>query len=266
MIVHEPLADWAALETWAPPDPLRQGMYGPRDWDQVARDLAAARARGDLASGVGLAHGAMYLRLTYLRGFENLMLDLATGEPRLERLIAVVRDYNVAVIGKYLALGIEFARYGDDLGLQAALPVSPATWRRVFKPCFEAMFGPCRERGIPVYFHSDGHILEIIPDLIDVGVRVINPQIRANGLAGLQAVARGAVAIDIDLDRQLFPFATPAQIADHVAEVIQELALPEGGLMVRAACQPDVPLENIDALCQAVQAVCDPPPPDQARF
>lgn len=260
--VH-PLADWSAFDTWTPPDPLRENSFERRDWALVARQLQEAKARGDIAIGGGLQHGFMWMRLFYLRGFENLMMDMAARDPRLDRLIRIVTDYNVAVIQQYLALGAEMISVGDDLGFQKALPISPAMWREYLKPSYEAMFGPCRDRDVPVYLHSDGHMLEIIPDLIETGIRVINPQIRANGLAGLQEWARGKVAIHIDLDRQLFPFATPAQIADHIHEIVAGLVLPEGGLMVHAECEPDVPLANIEAICATLEEVCHPPHPDE---
>lgn len=259
--VH-PLEDWAAFDTWQPPDPLRDSSWGPRDWEGVAKSLERARANGDLAVGGGLQHGHFYMLLYYLRGFENLMMDMATDDPRLHRLIDIVTGYNVAVVRKYLELGVEMMSFGEDLGNQKALPISPQMWRTFIKPGYEATMGPCRDAGIPVYLHSDGHILEIIPDLIEVGVRVLNPQIRANGLAGLQQVARGRVCLNQDLDRQLFPFASPAEIEDHIAAVHAGLNLPEGGLMLSAEAEPDVPLEIIDVIAGTLERVCNLPDPD----
>lgn len=256
-----PLEDWADLDDYLPPDPLRDGAFGPRDWGQVQRSLEDAKRRGDLATGGGLLHGFMYMRLFYLRGFENLMLDLATDEPRLWKLVQMVEAYNTVVIRKYVSLGAEYMSFGDDLGLQKSLPMSPAMWRKFIKPSYERMFRSCREADVPIYLHSDGHVLEIIPDLIEVGVRVLNPQFRANGLAGLKEAARGEVTLDLDLDRQLFPFATPTQIEDHISEVYEALYAPEGGLMLFAECGPDVPLENIDAICAALEKTCNPPQP-----
>ena len=252
--VEEPLSDWAAFDSWTPPDPLTQAEFGPRDWDQVASNLSEAREKGHLVSGGGLLHGCMYMRLYYLRGFDNLMLDLALGDPRIYRLIDIVLDYNVTVIRKYLELGVEQMGFGDDLGLQKSLPISPNMWRQVLKPCFEAMYGPCRDRDIPVSMHSDGHILEIVPDLVDTGVRVINPQIRANGLAGLRDL-KGTVTIHIDLDRQLFPFATADQIREHIHQVHDALYMPEGGLSMHAECEPDVSLENIEVICSTLEEI-----------
>jgi hypothetical protein len=259
--VAHPLRDWSALGDYGAPDPLRDDTFGQRDWEEVRRSLNDAKRRGDLATGGGLWHGFMYMQLFYLRGFENLMLDLATEDARLWKLIQMIEDYNTAVIREYLALGAEYMTFGDDLGMQRSLPMSPAMWRRFIKPSYERMFRPCREAGVPIYLHTDGHILEIIPDLIEVGVRVLNPQFRANGLGGLKERAKGHVALDQDLDRQLFPFATPSQIEDHIGEVFEALHSPAGGLMLYAECGPDVPLENIDAICTTLEKVCNLPEP-----
>jgi hypothetical protein len=261
--VEHPLADWAALEHYAPPDPLVDGQFGPRpSWEALRGELAARRAQGLLAEGNPLPHGFLYMLLYYLRGFENLMLDFASGEPRLHRLIEMIDHYNVTVTAKTLAAGAEFMRFGEDLGMQHGLPISPTMWRKWIKPSYERLFGPCRDAGVPVYMHSDGYILDIVPDLIEVGVRVLNPQIRPNGLDGLQAVAKGKVCIHLDLDRQLFPFATPGEIEDHIGAMYEGLYLPEGGLMFHAECEPDVSLENIDAICSALERICHLPGPE----
>ena len=257
-VVH-PLADWGALASYRPPDPLRDGQFAPRDWAAVARDLAAAKVNGDLARGNPLPHGFLYMLLFYLRGFENLMLDMAVDDPRLHRLIRIIEAYNVAVVRKTVELGAELIACGEDLGLQHGLPISPAMWRKYIKPTYEAMFGPCREAGLPVYLHTDGYILDIIPDLIEVGVRILNPQIRPNGVDGLQRMAKGKVCIHLDLDRQLFPFATPSEIEDHIGAMHEALALPQGGLMFHAECEPDVTLDRIDAICTVLERVCRPP-------
>ncbi len=209
----------------------------------------------------GFPHGFMFLRLTDLRGFEEAMVDFAEEPPELKLLIDTVLEYNLRQADLLLQrLGEpQIVYFGDDLGMQTSLPISPEKWRKWLKPCFEAIYGKFRAAGHWVYMHTDGHILEIIPDLIEVGVRVLNPQFRANGLAGLQALARGRVAIHLDLDRQLFPFATPTQIEQHIREAFEALYLPEGGLLMGAECGPDVPLENIAAICTALERICNPP-------
>ena len=205
---------------------------------------------------VGFPHGFMYLRLGDLRGFEELMLDFAEEPPELQILLDTVLAYNIRQarirLDELEGTG-QIVYFGDDLGMQTSLPVSPAKWRKYLKPCYCQIYQPFREAGHYVYMHSDGHIYEIIPDLVDCGVNVINPQVRANGLDNLAAVCKGIVCVDLDLDRQLFPFAAPAEIDAHVREAVETLGSPQGGLWLKAEIGFDVPLENVDAICTALE-------------
>jgi len=258
LVVGHPLETWDKFESYQPPDPLEVDYMGnPRDWQAEADRLRKARQEGLLVAG-GLYHGATYMRLYYLRGFENFMMDVATEEPLLDRLIEMVLEYNMRIVEKYLELGVEWMGFADDLGMQRSLPMSPRSFRRYIRPSYEKMFGACKRAGAVVSLHSDGHILEIIGDLAECGLDVVNPQIRANGLEGLREVAKGRVAIALDLDRQLFPFATPSQIENHIYTAVEALQCENGGLMLSAECEPDVPLENIEAICNTLEKVGGP--------
>ena len=203
----------------------------------------------------GLPHGFMYLRLMDLRGFEELMLDLAEEPPELQMLIDIVLGHNMRqmklVAGrnpKPTSLWV-----GDDLGMQHSLPMSPEKWRKYLKPCYATLFGRAHEEGMSVTMHTDGCIWEIIPDLIECGVNVLNPQIRANGLDNLVRTCKGKVCVLLDLDRQGFPYFTPAEIDAHVLDAIEALGDPEGGLMLSAEIDDGVPLENVKAVCTALE-------------
>ncbi len=207
----------------------------------------------------GFPHGFMYLRLQDLRGFEELMIDFAQEPPELQMLIDKVLSYNLRQ-AKLLLQSLTtrgetgtIVTFGDDLGMQQSLPISPKKWRKYLKPCYEAIYRPFRDAGYYVYMHTDGHIIEIIPDLVDCGVNVVNPQVGANGLDALARTCKGKVCVDLDLDRQLFPFATPKQIDDHVREAVEVLGAPEGGLWLKAEIGEDVPLENIAAIFDALE-------------
>jgi hypothetical protein len=208
---------------------------------------------------IGFPHGFMYLRLQDLRGFEALMIDFAEQPPELQMLIDKVLAYNLRQVDLRLAaLAAQddpprIIGFGDDLGLQHRLPISPRMWRQFLKPCYTAIYQPFRRAGYYVYMHTDGHIYEIIPDLVEAGVNVINPQVRANGLENLAATCKGKVCVDLDLDRQLFPFATPQQIDDHIGEAVAVLGSPEGGLWLKAEIGDDVPLENVAAIFDALE-------------
>jgi len=247
-----PLRNWEDLKNYSVPDPLLFDWFGEKiDWKERRKGLENSKKQGDLASG-SLVHGFMYMWLYYLRGFNNFMLDIGSREPKLNHLIEMVLDYNLKLVNKWIEIGAEAIYFGDDLGTQKSLPISPADWRKYLKPCYRKIFGVCRDAGVYVYLHSDGHILEIIDDLIECGVNIINPQIRANGFEEL-AKFKGKICIHLDLDRQLFPFARPEEIKSHIQEAVNKLNSQEGGLMLHAECEPDVPLENIEAICQVLE-------------
>ena len=208
---------------------------------------------------IGLPHGFMYLRLMDLRGFEELMIDFAEEPPELQHLIDIVRDYNVrqTQIALKNKPDREVFSFGDDNGMQHSLPISPDTWRKYVKPAYKAIYDVIKSAGKLVYMHTDGCIWPVIMDMKEAGVDIINPQIRANGLENLQRVCKGKICMDLDLDRQLFPFATPAKIKEHIEECTKALYLPEGGLMLTAECAADVPLENIDAICKTLMSMQD---------
>ena len=234
---------------------IREGMASVVTGHPVPTREAVHRLRPPEADE-GLPHGFMYMRLGYLRGFEEIMIDFAEEPPELQMLIDVVLEYNLRQLDLLLAQQDgpgQLLRFGDDLGMQTSLPISPEKWRKYLKPCYAEIYGRVRRAGHYVYMHSDGHMLEIIPDLIDCGVNVINPQIRANGLEGLVEVCKGKVCVDLDLDRQMFPFCSPSDIDEHVHEAVDKLGSPAGGLWLEAECAPDVPLENIEAICQALE-------------
>lgn len=201
-------------------------------------------------------HGFMYLRLGDLRGFEEVMLDFAEEPPELQMLIDKVLAYNLRQVAKRLERAQEPGRimwFGDDLGMQDSLPMSPEKWRKYLKPCFAAIYKPIKDAGHYVHMHTDGHILEIIPDLVDCGVDVVNAQVGANGMKELKEVCQDRVCLNLDLDRQMFPFWTPEECDAHVKEAVDTLADPRGGLWLNVEIGEDVPLANVNALCSALE-------------
>jgi len=257
MIAEHPIDEWSRLATYRPPDSTLFTEDGLReDWSIVRKNVESTRKAGALTWGEG--GNRFFERLHFLRGFENLMTDFIRNPPELQQLIDLVISTNLRVIRKWLEIGVDIMSFQDDLGTQVSCMVSPWVFRRHLKPGYERMFRPCREAGSHVAFHSDGHILEVVSDLIEAGVTVINPQIRANTLEGIARTMKGRIRINLDLDRQLFPFVTPQGIRKHIEEAVTKLGLKDGGLMLSAEVGPDVSLENIEAICKAFEELRPP--------
>ena len=245
--IGHPIVSWSNMATYQPASP-----DDFTDWAQAKKDVARAKLQGSVAHG-GTDHGFIFLRLTYLRGFENFMLDVGEDRPELEELIAIVENYWFEVVKRWVELGVDVIGFGDDLGLQHSLPISPDSWRRYIKPSYKRIFSYCRSNGVHISLHTDGYILDIIPDLIACGVSILNPQDFVNGLDNLHRLAKGKVFIRLDIDRQkITVFGAPAENDAHILDCIQRLGSPKGGLDLIWGVYPPTPLENIFAVAKAM--------------
>ena len=113
------------------------------------------------------------------------------------------------------------------------------------------MFSKVKSRGLHVWFHSDGYILEIIPDLIELGVDVLNCQASVIGIKELSKFA-GKIAFRTDIDRQnVLPYVSPGEVKDYVFKLFHQLGTPNGGIIACGEISEDVPLENIKAMYEA---------------
>ena len=241
---------------WPIPDLERYGEYhwpadftaGPSAGRQYSGHMAGFDERW-YARGAWITY---FEQLQQLRGMENFMLDLASQPPELERLMDDLLAFNLRWIDKWTALEYDGLHFADDWGGQRALLIRPATWRRLFKPRYAEMFHKVKQAGMHVWFHSDGFINEILPDLAEIGVDVVNSQVAVVGLDWWAKNMRGKIALRTDIDRQrVLPLGSPQQVKEEVQRVFEACGTPRGGIIACGEIGPDVPLENIRAMYEA---------------
>lgn len=253
-VVEHPLADWTAWETYRAPAPDATDGMLPVLWTAVADAFRQAGAEGRLREG-GLRHGHTFQRLCYLRGYENLMLDMADEDSRLPALIEMVERFNAAIVRRYLELGADVISFPEDLGMQRGPMLSPRHFRRYIRPSYERLMAPVREAGAVVHMHSDGDLRDLADDLLECPLDVLNLQDLVNGVDWIRAHLKGRLCIDLDLDRQsVTRLGTPAEIARLIREEVAALGSREGGLMMIYGLYPGVPLENAQAIAEAMDS------------
>ena len=244
-VVGHPLADWDALSTYEPPDTASESLFSAIESNLDAN----AGRRYAIADG-----DTLWQRMFYLHGYEATLQDLLLHPDRC----ADLRDRILAPMLRRMARlcrlpELDGIHFRDDWGTQQALMIRPALWRTFFKPAYAQLFAPARNAGKHVWFHSDGAIEAIIPDLIEIGVQVLNPQVSVIGRARLAALCGGQVCIEADIDRQwTLPYGSPKDVRAEVRADIAALATAEGGYIGRGEAAGDVPLENLAALFDEV--------------
>ena len=239
--IKYPFTDWADYDNYV--------------WPEFSAGPPKTRLYSGHMAGVNeeyYARGAwitFFEQMQQLRGMEQLLVDLAYRSKEVFRLRDDLLEFNLRWINRWLELEYDGLHFGDDWGTQTTLMVSPELWREVFKPVYKKMFDKIKGRGLDVHFHSDGFILDIMPDLLDIGVDVINCQTSLMGLEKIEKNFAGKVCFRTDLDRQkIIPFGTPEQVKEHILEVFDSIGTPCGGIIACGEIGPDVSLQNIKAM------------------
>ncbi len=245
-VVEPALRTWDEWPSYALPAPPP-----PQHFEEL-RDRIRSSPRDRIASMGG---GNLFERMQFLRGTENLFLDLAEDRSEVHELADAIVEYYMAFIEGGLLADVDVFWFGDDWGTQNRLLIHPQTWRRFFKPRYRRLMDPIRNEGKEIVFHTDGWTVEIWDDLIELGVTVLNPQHPLMPRQLLEEKLAGCVCIRSDLDRQhIIPFGTPDDVREHVKDTIALFGRFDGGLILHGEVGPEVPLENVMAL---VQAFCD---------
>lgn len=252
-VVGHPLADWSAYADYQFPDPQHCTGIGPIDWASVRHSIEQQHARGEFVIG-GLRHGHTFLQLSDMRGYANLLFDMADEEPRLFDLIERLEAFNHTIIRNYLDIGVDMVSFPEDLGMQIGPMLSPAYFRKYIKPSYTRMMQSARDMGKPVHMHSDGDIRVLCDDLVDSGVMVINLQDLVNGIDWIAERFKGKLCVDLDIDRQSVTcMGTPAEIDALIRREVETLACPDGGLTMVFGLYPGTPMANVEALMDAME-------------
>jgi uroporphyrinogen decarboxylase len=251
----------ADLDDFPWPDPrnpeLTEGLEGK------ARDLYE---NTDLAL-IGKFSNSIFEQAFYMRGFEQLLLDLSFAPEFVEALlgklvdIALARlDVGLQACGKYIQ-AVRFA--GDDMGQQDGPLMSPRMFRSLIKPQFSRYYREARSLidhynpTLKIIAHTDGDVYPIIPDYIEMGLDMLNPvqpYVAEMEHDKLKAEFGDRLAFHAGIDiQQVMPFGSPEEVKAEAIKTMRVLG-PGGGYILAPThyLQADVPPENVIALRDAV--------------
>jgi uroporphyrinogen-III decarboxylase len=179
---------------------------------------------------------------------------MADDDPRLQKLISMVEDFNLQIVNRYLNMDVDMFTYPEDLGMQQGPMLSPEHFRTYIKPSYKRIMTPAREKGTLIHMHSDGYLHDLIDDIMEGGVDVINLQDLVNGIDWIAEKLGGNVCVELDIDRQnITAKGTPDMIDNLVREEVEKISSRKGGLMMIYGLYPGIPLKNAAAVMDAME-------------
>lgn len=227
-VTEHPLLDWSDAETFKWPDADNSYYYEGME----------ARFEGSenkyITTGIFML---LFERMHSLRGFENTLVDLYMEREKIEKLADRIVEFNIGIIkniSSRFPKGINGFFFSDDWGTELATFISPPLWREFFKPRYKKIFDECKKAGWHVWMHSCGKVNDIIPELIDIGLDVMNLQ--QPTLLGIEEIGSkyaGKICFSSLCDIQkTLPFKGEEDIKDEAKLLLNCWGTKKGGFVL----------------------------------
>lgn len=228
-VVEHPLTDWAMPDNFEFPDPKAPGRF-----DGLEEALAEAEARGLYVQMN--SPFCLFERMHFLRRLDLLLMDTMLEPEKVGQLADRVIDYQIGIVEEAQRLSggrIHCFDTTDDWGTQTGMMISPDSWRELFKPRYKRLMDALKKAGMTIRFHTDGKVNDIYPDLIEIGVDIINMhQPRLLGIEEVGAKFAGQVCFEVSVDIQDTLLTGNRQaIETEVKAIVEHLGTPRGGLI-----------------------------------
>ena len=243
-VKHSPLENWENLKSFIPPFEILK-----------TADLSKVNEAWSITDKFMISFwetaASPFQRMQFLRGTENLFMDLAYGEDELIVLRDMVHDYFMQQVEMWAKTDVDGIHIEDDWGSQNSTLISPELWREFFKPLYLDYCKIAHSYGKHVIMHSDGFIEPIIEDLIEIGVNAINSQIFCMDMKSLADKYAGRICFWGEIDRQnILPFGSPEDVHNAVLRIRKALRDDKGGVIAQCEWGKNNPVENIEKVFQ----------------
>jgi uroporphyrinogen decarboxylase len=223
----------------------------------LAQMKPVIEARGDYFIGCDISPCLLEL-LFRIRGMEDTLADLAAAPHLIDILLRQAAEFSIHLARESSTrFPLDWLWTGDDVGGQQAMMISPNQWRTALRPHLARIFAVGKERHLPVAYHSCGAIRPIIPDLIEIGLDVLNPiQCNCPGMEPLSLKREFGQHLTFmgGVDTQeLLPKGSADEVFRETRKLIEEMTSDGGGYILAAShtVPPETPLENIFAMYAA---------------
>ena len=246
--------EWETLESGLMarfPDPAAAGRF-----------VTAQRMRAQYPDAYLVGHwwATYFERFIALRKEDDFLVDLYINRDKVEKLGEMICDFFCGIVDGFAAAGMDGIFFSDDLGFDTQLIFRPDIFRSLFKPWYRRLFDRIHQHNMHVIMHSCGHLWEIIPDLIDIGMDVHHFQ--SSVLDPEKYVREYGKDLTFfgGIDIQKFLISTDAEgVRRGVKRLMRILDHDGGGYMAGPTntIMPDTSLENIQAMFETMSHYAD---------
>jgi len=233
--VKQPMvAVWADLDKVRPPD-ARHSLDRAKV-NEVCRGT-------DLFTRAGCC-ARPFERAQFLRGTENVLMDFYESPDELRALLDIIHQHYLKEIEVWSETEVDAIVFMDDWGTQKSLLIDPELWRKWFLPYYADYCDVAKSRGKKVFMHSCGNILQILPDLIAIGVDAVNAQVATMGLDNVEPFS-GKLTFWGGLDRQNTLYSGSAEDVRHEVREFMAKLWRNGGVIAMNYLEPQTNPENV---------------------
>jgi len=208
-------------------------------------------------AAVAFLEMTIFERAWRIRGIENFMMDMISNQDIATAILDKITEMSLFMALRFAESNVDIIKLGDDIGTQEAMIMHPNMWRKWLKPRLAKVIRVTKKikPEILIYYHSDGFIEPVIPDLIEIGVDVLNPvqpecmnPVKLKKEYGNRLSFWGTIGTQTTM-----PFGTPDEVREVVKHMIETVGRG-GGLLIAPThvLEPDVPWENILAFVESV--------------
>ncbi len=237
------LNDWSELKSFIPPYEII------KDRDKSFIDNVCEKSGKFMISDVT---ARPFERLQFLRGSEDLFMDIAYDRPELHKLIKIIHEFYLEDISFWCNTDVDAIFFMDDMGTNISTLISPGSWRNLFKPLYKEYCELIHSANKFAFFHSDGNTSSIFSDFIEIGIDAVNSQLFVMNIEKLAEKYKGKITFWGEIDRQkVLPFGLPEDVESAVLRVRTALDDGSGGVIAQCEWGKNDPVENIKSVYEA---------------
>ncbi len=231
------------------PDDVDDYIFPSPDAPQIIEEAKRTASKVDLRRVVLVGNNGwgLFERAWLLTGMQRLFMWFFRHPDAVKRLVRQIADVKIRLSERLIdEVGVDMIMYGDDWGMEEKSLISLEHWRTFIKPWQSELYRVAKQRGVMVYQHSDGRVEDFIPDLIEIGVDILNIQRECNSWTNIIRDHRKRVTMWGGVSARTLDVGTPQEVSREVEECAR--LGRSGGLILAPGHSLKYPEEKIEIM------------------